>query len=126
MPSPATVDDVAARFWRPLTDHETAVAQTLLEDAWALLTFKRAKLQDDLDAGTVTQGNVIRVLSAMVARVLNNPQGKSEEALDDYRYKRDASGATGSLMVTPEELLDLTPVGTVKQRSVRLVTRGDR
>ena len=127
MPNPATVTDVAARFWRPLTGHEETVAYTRHEDAWWLLTSKRKTLEADIVAGTVSEGNVRRVIADMVCRILNNPQAKAEEAIDDYRYRRDSLIASGALMVTPEELVDVTPATTgSSHRSVRLVVHGDR
>lgn len=123
MPNPATTADVEAR-WRPLSDDEYTNAEAFLDDAWWLLLSKRPTLEDDLTAGTVTEGNVVRVVSAMVLRILKNPDGKSEESIDDYRYRRDALMASGLLTVTPDELADITP-GRRRSRSVRLVAYAD-
>ena len=123
MPNPATAADVAAR-WRTLSAEETTVATTLLDDAWLMLLGRLPSLEDNITAGTVTEANVVRVLATMVLRVLKNPDGKSEEAVDDYRYRRDSSLSAGLLYVTPDELADLTP-SRARQRSVRLVAYGD-
>lgn len=123
MANPATVADVEAR-WRPLTAQETTNAEALLSDAWELLLGRRPTLEADLTAETISEGNVIRVICAMVLRVLRNPDGLSEEAIDDYRYKRDAILASGVLHVTPDELADVTP-GRARRSSVRLVIYGD-
>ncbi len=123
MANPAEVADIIAR-WRPLTAQETTNATALLADAWALLLARRPTLEADITAGTVSEENVVRVVVAMVLRVLRNPEGKLEESIDDYSYKRDAAVSTGGLYVTSDELADLTP-GRRRQRSVRLVAYGD-
>jgi len=123
MANPATVADITAR-WRTLTTQETTNATALLADAWALLLARRPTLEADITAGTVTTANVVRVVVAVVLRVLRNPDGKLEESIDDYSYRRDSATSTGGLYVTSDELADLTP-GRHRQRSVRLVAYGD-
>lgn len=124
MANPATVTDVEDR-WRPLTTDETVVAQTFLTDAWALLTARRPTLEADITAGTVTTANAVRVVVAMVLRVLRNPDGKRIESIDDYSYTRDDEVSTGLLHVTPAELADITPNGYKRAKSVRLVAYGE-
>lgn len=125
MTNPASTSDIAER-WRPLTDQEQTVAYRFLDDAWDLLRGRRKTLEADMLAGTVTETTVIRVLSAMVMRVMRNPEGWSEEAIDDWRGKRAEVLASGELNVTPSELADLTPVSaTGRRHSVRLVINGD-
>ena len=41
MPSPATITDLIDRSFRPLTDAEQEVGETLLEDAWGLILMHR-------------------------------------------------------------------------------------
>lgn len=123
MANPATVEDIEAR-WRPLSAQETTNAEALLDDAWALLLGRRPTLEADITAATVSEENAIRVVVAMVLRVLRNPDGKLEESIDDYSYRRDSATSTGGLYVTSDELADLTP-GRRRQRSVRLVAYGD-
>lgn len=124
MPNPATTSDIVDRF-RALTAAETGNAQAYLEDAWALVTGRLPSLEASMTAGTVSVANVVRVISAMVIRVLRNPDGKSEESIDDYRYRRDALVSSGVLAVTDEELADLTPAATRSRNSVRLVAYGE-
>lgn len=123
MANPATVADLEAR-WRPLTTQETTNAEALLDDAWAILLMRRPNLEADIAAETVSEANVIRVVCAMVLRVLRNPDGKLEEAIDDYRYRRDSSLSGGLLYVSSDELADITP-GRGRRKSVRLVIYGD-
>lgn len=124
MPNPATTSDIVDRF-RPLTAAETNNAQAYLEDAWALVTGRLPSLEANMTAGSVTVANVVRVISAMVIRVLRNPDGKSEESIDDYRYRRDSLVSSGILAVTDDELADLTPAATRSRNSVRLVAYGE-
>jgi len=123
MANPATVADIEAR-WRPLTAQETINAEALLDDAWAMLLSRRPNLEADITAGTVSEENVVRVICAVVLRVLRNPGGLLEEKVDDYSYRRDAATSTGGLYITDDELADLTP-GRARHRSVRLVAYGD-
>ncbi|MBA3781186.1 MAG: hypothetical protein H0X12_04940 [Nocardioides sp.] len=123
MPNPVTISDLEAR-WRPLSDLEPVNAAAFLEDAWAELLSRRPTLESDITAGTVTAANVIRVVSAMVLRVLKNPEGYDQESIDDWSGRRNALVADGILRITPEELAAITP-GRATRRSVRLVVYGD-
>lgn len=108
MPNPATITDVEAR-WQPLTDQQTVTTVALLDDAWWMLTSRRPTLDADLASGAVSAGNVVRVATSMVLRVLRNPEGKRREAIDDYSYERHDLVSSGVLHVTDDELADLTP-----------------
>lgn len=123
MPNPVSPTDIEDR-WRTLSEQETRVAQTFIDDAWALLLTRRPNLEADIAAGTVASTNVVRVVSAMVLRVMRNPEGKEFESIDDYSYRRSAIMASGVLHVTGDELADITP-GRRVRRSVRLVVYGD-
>jgi len=124
MANPATVADLEAR-WRPLSDAEHVVAQAALGDAWALLTVQRPALDANLQAGAITSDAVVFVVCSMVLRALKNPDGKAEESVDDYRYKRDSSVASGALYASADELALVTPVTVARSRSVRLVAYGE-
>ena len=124
MANPATVSDVEAR-WRDLTSTELINAEAFLADAWAMLLARRPTLDADITAGTVSTENAIRVVTAMVIRIMRNPDGKLSETIDDYSYTRDRLISTGALHVTPEELADLTPSGYKRAKSVRLVAHGE-
>lgn len=108
MANPATLGDVEAR-WRPLTADEQITTQTLMDDTWAMLTGRLSALEANLTAGTVSPANVVRVVCAIVVRVLRNPEGLLEEQSDDYRYRRDQAVSTGQLFVTDQEIADLSP-----------------
>lgn len=125
MANPATVADIEAR-WRSLSTAEQVNAEAFLDDAWWMLTARRPSLEADMTAGTVSTGNVTRVITAMVLRVLRNPDGKLSESIDDYQYTRDRLVSSGALYVTADELADVTPGGRRQTGSVRLVAYGDR
>ena len=110
MTIPADLTDLESRF-RPLSADEATFANALLDDAWAILLSQRPNLEAQIDAGTVPEGVATFVLSAMVLRVLRNPNGVKQWSVDDYSETRDSSLAAGSLYVSPEELGLLVPVG---------------
>jgi hypothetical protein len=123
MANPASIADIEAR-WRPLTAQEIVNANAFLGDAWALLTNRRPTLEVDMSAEAVSPENVVRVVCAMVLRVLKNPDGYESESLDDWNGRRSELIASGLLHVTPDELADVAP-GRRRRRSVRLVKDGD-
>ena len=123
MPNPASLTDVEAR-WRTLSDQESINASAFLDDAWAYLIDRLPLLEANMTAGTVSSANVVRVVCAMVLRLLKNPNGYDSESIDDYTYRRNAIMAPGLLMATPDELADITP-GRKRRSSVRLVIYGD-
>ncbi len=112
MPNPATSADVVAR-WRPLSAEETTVATTRLGDAWVKLKRHATKRGVDVEEAIITdvdlRDDVIRVLATAVLRVLMNPEGKVQEAGDDYSYTRASGDADGTLKFTDDELDDLFP-----------------
>lgn len=112
----ATVDqsDVANR-WRPLTPGELSIAPTLIADA-------QDELEDALEGrgvfGTPQSDQrwtrrYVRVVAAMVRRVLQNPEGYLSTAvtIDDYRreYRRDSAVSAGVLYVSDAELEGMIP-----------------
>lgn len=110
MANPATIIDVAAR-WRPLTDDETIIGTTLLDDAWALLKLRVPDVEPRLAAIPATLDVVLvrMVIVAMVLRVMRNPDGLRQETIQDYSYTRDSGAASGMLTISGDELDLLTP-----------------
>jgi len=126
MSNPVTTTDLAARLGRALTADETTQANALLADAWAILTARDATIDTRLTASTLDAGLVVAVVCAMVLRVLRNPDGKRQEAIDDYSWTRDTSIAAGSLYVSDDELALLAaPYTGTTRGSVRLVAYGE-
>lgn len=104
MSNPATVEDLSKRSLRPLTDREKTVGQQWLDDAWSILLSQRPFVADKVTADAQFGALVVQVLCAMVIRVLNNPEGKYQESIDDYQWSRDQAVSTGQLYVSDAEL----------------------
>lgn len=105
--NPATVDDLKNRSLRTLTEDELRVGEILLDDAWSIIVAQRPTVLTRLDApsGSAALASlIVQIECAMVLRVINNPNGKLEEAVDDYRYRLDAAVSTGALYLTDAEL----------------------
>ena len=124
MANPVSVLDLEAR-WRPLSEQERVNAVSFLGDVWAEALSRRPSLEADVTAGTVSEANVIRVVSAAVLRILKNPDGYESESIDDWSGRRNALVADGLLRFTDDELASLTPRSTGTRHSVRLVRDGD-
>lgn len=110
--NPATFTDLQNRSLRTLSAQEISVGTTLLGDAWAIVTTRIPGLSLRLDAPTAAplRSVVVQVLCAMVLRVLNNPDGKFKETIDDYSYQLDSAVSTGSLYMSDAEALLLDDV----------------
>lgn len=93
-----TIDDIEAR-WRPLTDDEKVVAQTLIEDviAWAHLVAPGLQSRLDADTAGYFARNVTRILAGVVIRVLKNPQAYRTEQDGSYSYTLDRAISSGEL-----------------------------
>lgn len=72
--------DVESR-WRPLSDAESDVAATLLEDATTLIDVHRPLLAAAVAAGTVPERIVIMTAAEAVIRVLSNPDRLSQQSI---------------------------------------------
>lgn len=111
--NPATSADLQARSLRTLTSQELTVGDVLLEDAWNIIVTRLPFVATRLDAVPLDQdleALVIQVQTSMVLRVINNPDGKLEEQVDDYRYRIDSARSTGALYLSEYEL-DILGVG---------------
>ena len=109
MANPVTVSDLEAR-WRPLSSAENDVAGSLLSDAWEILLARVPSLNDRLLNGSLSQGLVVAAVTAMVLRVLRNPEGKRMESIDDYSWTRDNAVSAGLLYASDDELRLLSGV----------------
>jgi len=124
MVNPVTVADLEARF-RPLSEDERTVARALLDDAWAIALTRRPSLDMDVANGVVSWGLAVAVISAMVLRVLRNPNGVRQWSVDDYSETRDSAVSAGVLYVSDEELALLSPGGTGDGAfTIRPIARG--
>jgi len=87
MDNPVTVQDVINR-WRPLSDAEIVIAETRLGDAWDEIQLRVSRLVERLEDETLPVGLVKRVVADSVIRLMQNPDGKTRERIDDYEYTR--------------------------------------
>jgi hypothetical protein len=103
VPNPVLISDLEARF-RPLTVAEQTVAQALLDDAWEELLARVPDLEARTADGRVTSGLVVRVVSAMVIRVLRNPEAIRQWSVDDASFTRDNLVSSGFLYASADEI----------------------
>lgn len=99
----ATRQDVEAA-WRSLTPAELAVIDSRLAFVSAIIRSQVTDVDARITAGTLDAALVKGVTVEVVLRKFRNPEGKSEEQIEDYRYRRDTSTASGSMYLTAEEL----------------------
>jgi hypothetical protein len=112
MASPAIQTDLQNRSLRTLTSQELSVGATLLGDAWSILTTRLPTLEARVADNTNLRSVAIQVQCAMVLRLLNNPDGKLSETIDDYTYRLDAAVSTGALYVSDAEVALLADTAT--------------
>lgn len=103
MSNPVTIADLEGRF-RPLSDDEQVIAESLLADAWALATLQVPSLDRAVSNDTANVGAVVAVVVAMVVRVLRNPDGVRQWSVDDYSETRDNAISSGGLYLSEDEL----------------------
>lgn len=103
--NPATSTDLAARSLRTLSSDELTWGTTKLDDAWNIIITRLPSVDVRMDANPLPSfvSIVVQVECAMVLRVLNNPDGKLQETLDDYSYRLDAAVSTGALYLSDAE-----------------------
>lgn len=98
---------------------------TLIGRATRLLSSPghRPGLQAWLATGQVDPLDVRDVVVSAVLRVIRNPEGIYREQEADYGYSKSVEVASGVLAFTDAELARVTPVSTVRRRSLSIVTR---
>lgn len=101
--NPVVIEDLEERF-RPLTELERVPAQAWLDDAWAELTARVPDLVARVADGRTTDALVRRVVSAMVVRVLRNPDAIRQWSVDDASFTRDSLVSSGLLYASAEEV----------------------
>lgn len=122
MAAPFTSDpDEVAKRWQPLTTAQEALATQLLADAEAIITARFPTIAARVTAGTLDAALVVQAQTAMVIRVLQNPEGFLEEEIDNWRGRRDAVLSSGLLYLGDSDALLLLPV-RARARSVVLQT----
>lgn len=110
-PAPfAAAADLAAR-WRPLSDAEQTVAETLLGDASEILRTHVPDLDARLASGELRRALVVQVVTAMVRRAMANPGGATSRthSIDDWTQTERYDAAREGLYVGADELALLSP-----------------
>ena len=103
MASFASTSDVEG-LWRTLTEDEKVIAGNQLTFASAIIRQAVPDIDDRIAAGTLDADLVKNVAVSMVLRVMRNPDGKLEESIDDYSYRRDSAQSTGAMYLSDSEL----------------------
>lgn len=98
----ATVSDVEAR-WRALAEGEVGAVTAMLDDASAIVRTTVSDVDDRVSASVDYAALVVGIVARMVIRVLRNPDGLRQYAIDDYSATRDSVVSTGQLYLTGEE-----------------------
>lgn len=108
----ATTDDVAAA-WRALTDEEFVQASFYLDFASEIIRIDVPSVDSRLAAGTLSAGLLTGIATAMVLRVMKNPDGyrQVQESIEDYSTTkvRDNTLSTGGLYLAEDECRLLAP-----------------
>lgn len=120
MVNPVIIADIESR-WRPLSVAEMDVATALLEDAWAVVHAHVPDVDSRLSSipPTLDEAVVRVVVCRMVLRVLRNPDSKAVEGVDDYKFTRHESAASGHLYLTDDDLALLSPASATSAWSIR-------
>jgi hypothetical protein len=115
----ASLSDVEARYGA-LTAAQQSLAEALLGDAAAILAAHLPTLDARIAAGSLPLRLVVQVESAMVIRVLRNPEAMKSETIGVYSYTRDQALSAGLLYALVDELALLASrtgrlsVGTIR------------
>ncbi|MFC5676067.1 hypothetical protein [Aeromicrobium endophyticum] len=108
----AIEQDVVKRF-RALTSEEAAVVPTWLKDAEADLASKVVALRERFEAAddeSDFRQLATATVCAAVIRVLRNPDGWRQFALDDGSFTRDQVISSGLLQFQDDEVTRLQPI----------------
>lgn len=110
----ATIDDLTARFGRPLTPAEQAQAEVMLDDASFLLSLKAPGLDAAVDSGDVVITNAAmlavvamtkRALLAQAAQQTNQPNVEQvSQAFGPYSSSVKYRTEDGNLFLYASEL----------------------
>lgn len=95
--------------WRPLTAAESEVVDNRLQQALRIIRHHFPTVDDRITSGELSEDVVSDIAVDMVVRYMRNPDGKRQEAIEDYSFTRDQATSSGSLMMTDAEMAMLTP-----------------
>lgn len=113
--TPKDIRDAAFGFTIP--EGEDPAIQRLIDKAERKIAARVPNLAERIQpGGDIDKAAFVSLVEDMVLRVLNNPEGKKSERIDDYSYTVDDRVAAGFLYLTDEELEELLP-GTQRTRA---------
>lgn len=111
----ATPADVEAR-WRPLTSAETAVAETLLDDASGMVRSRWPDVDLRLSSGDLLASTVVRVVANMVKRamIVGAAEGveSQSQGAGPWSITQKFSNPNGNLFLSAEDVRALEANGT--------------
>jgi hypothetical protein len=107
----ASVDDVAVRLMRALTNAERQAAAEFLDDLEADVLARLPDILDGTDPARMRR--LLAVEATAVARLIRNPEGRKQvqSSIDDYSqsYTVDSSTSSGSWELSEAEWARLEP-----------------
>lgn len=103
----ATIEDVQARLNRPLDATEVALAETLLDDAEAMIRRRIKDLDERVAADATYRALAVKIEANAVLRVIRNPEGYRQESNGTYSYALSAAVAAGHLFIMDSEWTEL-------------------
>lgn len=118
----AITDDIEAR-WRPLTDAEHVIAETLLADASDMVRDRWSDVDARVLAGTLRASSLTRVVVAMVKRALlngNDGVESSGQTAGPFGQTVKFANPAGNLYLTADELRLLDGFGKGRAFAVDL------
>lgn len=114
----ATVADVEAR-WRPLSDPESAVVETLLADATDIIRVRWGDIDDRVESGAVRNVTLVRIVSAMVRRAMLNRDTEGltqlQQGTGPFTDGMTFSNPNNNLYLSADDIAALDPYGYSKR-----------
>jgi hypothetical protein len=107
-PPLAAVGDVVAQYGQ-LTADEAVLTKYLLRAASKMIRQRVPNLDVMVTQGRLDADVVALAASAMVLRVLRNPEGLKAETTGPFSRTFDTSAAAGLLVLTDDDMKNLTP-----------------
>ena len=118
----ARLDEVVDSYEGTIPLDRMAWVAKQLKHATSLLRGKLPQLDTWIATGRVPASEACRVVCEVVLRRVRNPAGIRQENAETSGYVRDATAASGRLMVLDEELAALTPKDDDTSRGVSSVS----
>ena len=123
----AVAADVSVRLGAALAaNFDADQATAFLDDVEQMIRVRFPLLDVQVAAGTIALANVVAVEANAVRRVMLNPEGFTQEAIDNWSGQRAALLAEGLLFISDAEWASLSPLLEGRRRgSLRMVAYGE-